>query len=192
MTNKEQAQSESRDRVAGKKVPVNIEMLAQDYSAEALAKLAELTGSKNDCIAFAAARAVLERSHGRVPARHRYKVERTKGAEPALKVRITRFNTGKEHDRRIRHHELPMVYGGWQGPRNLRDGDGQGLPAVPGQRPGVRDQQGVRDGKATGVQGSGAQARARGGTATAGADGDPKKTKTGPTGRRRTRRREKE
>jgi hypothetical protein len=35
MTKIESAQSESRDIVAGEEAPVNIEKLAQDYSAEA-------------------------------------------------------------------------------------------------------------------------------------------------------------
>jgi hypothetical protein len=144
-------------------LPTHVAQLARDHSEAALQKLVQLLESPNDCIAFGAVRVLLERGLGRVPAGTPEHMKPQ--PDPGLTVKITRFKEGDD-DGSIRHHDLPVVYGGWQGPRDLRDDGGSGMPKVRRKREGARHEPRIRDGTTPGLQGTGAEA-GRGGGAPA-------------------------
>lgn len=65
----------------------NVKALARDHSAAALAKLAELMQDPNSCVAFAAAKVLLDRGYGKVPVTYEPLGEAVRN--PPLRVEIT-------------------------------------------------------------------------------------------------------
>jgi hypothetical protein len=139
-----------------------VQKFAREHTKEALEKLVELIHANNPCVSVAAIRILLERGHGRVPPAlpERAKQEDSKGV---VNVTITRYNDGIIYDKRNRDHELPVVYGGWQGPRDLGDVGDTGLSTLSGQRTGVRDEPGIHDRPAAGLQRTGTGRSTEGG-----------------------------
>jgi len=116
----------------------NIGKLARDYSEEAMEQLVKLMYDGNGCVALGATKELLWRGHGRVPPGVPKRDAKSPATREAMKVVIRRFNEERGDEGSARHHDLPVVYGGWQGPRDLGDAGGAGLPAVRGKRKGVR------------------------------------------------------
>ena len=65
--------------------------LAQRHATEALKKLVELIGSKNERVALSAAQTVLDRAHGKVA-----QAMNLKGPEGGLTVKIVKFRQGDD------------------------------------------------------------------------------------------------
>lgn len=82
--------------MAAKKKPVTraaagVRELAQRHATQALEKLVDLIGSKNERVALSAAQTVLDRAHGKVA-----QAMNLKGPEGGLTVKIVKFRQGDD------------------------------------------------------------------------------------------------
>ncbi len=118
-----------------------VRALARQYSAKAMDRLVELIDAESEFVAVNAARTVLLRSEMDVPRRNpRLSRKQEKLTTPGVKVTIAQFKEEKKSGTARRDRKLPVVQRGREGSRDAGDGDGAGVPALPRQRTGVRDE----------------------------------------------------
>ncbi|HEV2111057.1 MAG TPA: hypothetical protein VGT99_06875 [Gammaproteobacteria bacterium] len=102
----------------------NVQALALENTAEAMAKLVELLNCDNPCVKFGAARMVLERGHGKVPLIYKGESTKSEPRQQALKVQITRFKEEKTSGDATRDNKLPVVPGRRKRSRDTGHGAG--------------------------------------------------------------------
>jgi hypothetical protein len=109
--------------------------LARTHGVEAMQRLIELMRKDEGWVALAASKAVLERAYGKVP--------QTLGLgenEQGIAIKIVRFSKEKADEHKFEYRAMPLVPGGREGSRDLGDGDGAGVRALPGQRADTGEQ----------------------------------------------------